>query len=1191
MPLTNNLRRQVDLPVWEWARFAPAVSAAASCSCTADNGQFHVSFGRYIYYFISTTSFWRYDTWTDTYMQLASAPIAAATWSSMRFAGSRGYEGRVISATSTTFTAAGIYGTLLKSFDVRIIGGTGVGQQRVITNVADPVVADFGTASAATAFIITDTTKAWQVNQWVGFQVRITFSTGVSQVRRILYNNATSLTVADVNKYAEDQNCNVPFSALAPLAAPAAGSTYQIESSVLTVDSAWATTPDATSRFMVMSGGIYLMSSQATSNYSLLYYDVIADTWYIKTANSGPLPAAGTDGSLERCTENTTVWDRGAPTATAAAGTATLTDTTKSWTTNQWAGYYVRIFTGTGEGTLRLISSNTATVLTVSANWGGSGINTSSLYLIVGYDAGTATGATSETATASGDASSIAGNILTVGGSITGTFIPGMVLSGTGVSVPQFFNGTNTSTGAVITVASTANVNVGQVMTMITGTGTLAAGVTTVISVNSGTTFTVSQAPSVALAGTNTFILSGGGTVYTSAAGATSSGTTVTVGSTTNLQVGMMVMVTAGTGTFASATRVVTIPSATTFTVSTAPSVALSGGASVVVGTWPLQTILGTQISGTVGGAGTYNVFPAQTVASTTITGTGVATLTDTAKTGWITNRWNNMAVRITGGTGRGQVRTIQGTYQTGSAGILAVAPNWTTTPDNTSTYEIQGDPDKLYMLYGASAQTFNYHLGADMLTTGRMEEMGMAAGVTARFADHPPVAVASGTYANPTMTITTVNNHNFRNGASVTIAGDTGAGASSNNITATITVTGATTFTYTVGAGSANITVPAQTTSSLTDASKNWVVGQFAGSILTYNTAQVAQATGIAATSSVYIIANTANTLFFAAAGTAPTQGVSRYVITSPLQLPYKTAIGTLDGGLAIGTQSTTTLVDTTKLWTSPATSCSSSGTTVTITGSGNLTSGLQVGMFLAVTAGTGAFVSGGGTNTTSVTVTAILSATSFSVSTTPSTTLSGATVTATFWPTNAFVNRRLKFLGGTGQYQEVTITANTTTTLTFALSTAGATGSTPYVILQNATRGTGMQLSWVGGQSDFTKRGSFMFVARGGGVLGFDRLNIQTDSWDFLTTSPQFETLTTGSMYAYDGGDRIYFTKEATLRVYYLDVDKFTIHGAGIYPYTAGTAILGNRMEIFQTADGLKYLWLNRHSNVECFKQLLFY
>jgi hypothetical protein len=63
-----------------------------------------------------------------------------------------------------------------------------------------------------------------------------------------------------------------------------------------------------------------------------------------------------------------------------------------------------------------------------------------------------------------------------------------------------------------------------------------------------------------------------------------------------------------------------------------------------------------------------------------------------------------------------------------------------------------------------------------------------------------------------------------------------------------------------------------------------------------------------------------------------------------------------------------------------------------------------------------------------------------------------------------------------------------------------------------------------------------------------------------------------------AYDGADRIYFTVQVTQRMYYLDIEKNVIHPAGMYPYVAGTAIVGNRMEIFTTPDGLKYLWLNR-------------
>lgn len=55
-------------------------------------------------------------------------------------------------------------------------------------------------------------------------------------------------------------------------------------------------------------------------------------------------------------------------TATAGAST-TLTDSTKTWTTNQFADYIVEITGGTGIGQQRVVTSNTGTVLTVNAAW------------------------------------------------------------------------------------------------------------------------------------------------------------------------------------------------------------------------------------------------------------------------------------------------------------------------------------------------------------------------------------------------------------------------------------------------------------------------------------------------------------------------------------------------------------------------------------------------------------------------------------------------------------------------------------------------------------------------------------------------------------------------------------------------------------------------------------------------------
>jgi hypothetical protein len=55
---------------------------------------------------------------------------------------------------------------------------------------------------------------------------------------------------------------------------------------------------------------------------------------------------------------------------TATAGAAlTLTDTGKAWTINNYAGYEVAIYDGTGAGQYRTISSNTATALTISVAW------------------------------------------------------------------------------------------------------------------------------------------------------------------------------------------------------------------------------------------------------------------------------------------------------------------------------------------------------------------------------------------------------------------------------------------------------------------------------------------------------------------------------------------------------------------------------------------------------------------------------------------------------------------------------------------------------------------------------------------------------------------------------------------------------------------------------------------------------
>jgi hypothetical protein len=871
----NTLTQGVDLPTWEWTRFAPAVSSAISSSCSADNGNFLPSeHGRYIYYLISATVFARYDTWTDMYQQLQAPAIAPATFSAMKFAGALGPETTVISATSTTIQIAALTQNSLVGYDVVIVSGTGAGQRRTIVAAADPVIHDSGIATAvsntAGTISLTDSTKAWTGNQYAGYTMRVANTPAGSsgQIRRILSNASTVLTVGDSTQVNKVWNNPAIFS---PAISATAGSQtfYTIESQVVTLDSAWATTPDSTSVFRIASGMVLCASGAAAAPfYTMQAYCILTDTWFILPAYTNLFAAALTDFSIERTTENATTWERGIATS---GTTTTLVDGTHgvdvaAWQANQWAGYWLFIYSGTAAGQIRQIASNTGNTLTWATV--GTAPDSTSRYLILGFDAGTAT---------------------------------------------------------------------------------------------------------------------------------------------------------AGTST----------------------------------------------------------------------------TLSDSTKS-WATNRWTNYAVRILHGTGRGQVRVISSNTST----ALTVQNAWDVTPDTTSVYAIFGDIDKLYMISGGNAAVLLHNMESAVATWGRQVDFGAARNAAATVGGHLPIAISTLANVTTTATVTTAHPHQFRVGGLVTVRGATDANFNVTNV-AIATVPSATTFTYTMaGTPAATTIVGAQSTTTLTDFTKNWTVNEHAGRLVYLNTAAVTAASGLAAGQVVRITSNTATTLTFAAAATAPTNGVSRYSIARG------DTIGTLDFGVATGTQSTTTIQDTSKSW-----------------------------------------------------------------------------------AVNIYAGRRVRILSSTGSPIEVIIASNTSNTLTVSTITAPTAGATQYAILEGNAKGTGTNANWAFGTTNANYRGRYMFVSRGGGAYGFERIDLTTDRISAINTAPLTETLTTGSMTAYDGQDRIYFHKDATQRVMYLDVVTGKVNGGSMYPYAAPTAIIGNRMEIIQTRDGLRYLWLNRASFAECYRCLLFW
>lgn len=201
-----------------------------------------------------------------------------------------------------------------------------------------------GTASAGGALTITTTlTIPGDLN---GYTIRLTGGTGAGQERVISRNTAGA-------------------------------------NSVITTTAVWGTNPDNTTTYVILSGRFWFLSATGGS-VTWKYYDIATNAWVSKSVTSGPGAAFGTDGAC--------VATSGAlQTATIATGTATLgggstlTNAGKSWTTNQWANFQVRITSGTGAGQVRTINSNTGTVLTVSAAW-GTNPDATSVYVIEGND-------------------------------------------------------------------------------------------------------------------------------------------------------------------------------------------------------------------------------------------------------------------------------------------------------------------------------------------------------------------------------------------------------------------------------------------------------------------------------------------------------------------------------------------------------------------------------------------------------------------------------------------------------------------------------------------------------------------------------------------------------------------------------------------------------------------------------------
>jgi hypothetical protein len=258
-----------------------------------------------------------------------------------------------------------------------------------VYSLINPAGTATGTQSTTT---LQDTSKVWTVNQYAGATVTLTGGTGAPQTRTIASNTADTLTVSSAwtttpvsgsTTYSVSYNVGEAVVTLKTHSSTLGASVgprlslgeldgcriYDLDQTMLgTVGNGGVTGSTSSSyigsvvnQYRQYSGtGIPPSQYQLGSNLSGARYKFDSTSYTTIAFNR-----SSTTGVLTARTLN---FPTNTGTATAGAAT-TLTDTSKAWVTNRWAGGTLTLTGGTGSGQTRTISSNTATAITVSPAW------------------------------------------------------------------------------------------------------------------------------------------------------------------------------------------------------------------------------------------------------------------------------------------------------------------------------------------------------------------------------------------------------------------------------------------------------------------------------------------------------------------------------------------------------------------------------------------------------------------------------------------------------------------------------------------------------------------------------------------------------------------------------------------------------------------------------------------------------
>ena len=1233
--MINNNKVQVDLPVFEWLRFIPAATTSLTSLTRINDGV-----GRYMYFFYGAQLF-RYDTYGDTWQTLSigATPVTALA---VQYDKYQGFQGKVLSVpTSTSIRIPSTNVNNLVGTKIQIISGTGVGQERTITSMTQEVTHDMGMATSATTSMIGDTIKRWKQNQWVGYTLKINFGSGLSQYREILYNDSNTATIFDANYEGRDF-LSTPYNASAPYGTPGVSSSdFVITSQVIGIDSAWTVTPDTTSRFKILSGGIWWVSANTVAPFfNFYYYDVLTDRWVTKLTPTGLIPAAlSTDWNIEPISDQLSgILASGTATSATAK---TLINTSLSLTPGVYDNYSIMITGGLGVGQRRRIKGSNSNTFSIASQWDTIPNNTST-YKIVSREQLLLVG----NARAQMLKYLPEFNTWSYGNVSDGGITNNLCIKRASGRLQHGVSSATRTTGG-ITVVNTIptvggiNYSYGDLLTISTG-GTLGRVFVENIDPITGAVLTVS--------------LYTAGNTYTVGTGRATTGGT-------------------GSGCTIEITAIGTIgiiTTALTFDMYLGESITFLGATETAWNT--TYTVLGYQ-STTV-----FEVITTAIATAVPFYTLGVNLLQDLTKN-WVSNEFSGkiLGVQSNALTGILTFRKIIGNSSNTISFISGVAPT-----NGNSRYFIQDveafgkdssyladnqlhdgyatsgtvttlvdsskawfpaifNNNKVKMLEVTSGNVVEEIINSNTATTlniGRSIALGSGTNTLAYSNDNGLTWIANG------VTMFSIDGRCATWSGTRFVAGGTGVSntlAYSNdginwvglglifstkcsgicwNGTRFVAVgTGASTVYYSndgITWVAASGTVFGTTGNAVAWNGTYFVaVGAGTNSIIYSADGITWTGLGLIFTTAGYGIAwngtrfvavgdDTTNTIQYSTTGISGWTGAGKTVFTT---IGYGVAWnGTRFAGVGTGTYTFGYSTDGTS-WTQ------------------NGTIGLTTGGY-AISWNGARFIAGGtGTNTTAYSTDGLtwvgngssifttagygVCSTSPFVSLTPNIGLiptsstqydiqdsfgmtSGTQSTTQLqdlnkkWKVNQWIGKKLLFTSGTGVNQELAITANAVNTLTFAAATAPDL-TTTYTIIGKPATGAGINIFNNFNTTDTANKCRFLVVPRGGGSHTFDKYNISTNRWEYGNYIVGYgELLTSGSMYAYDG-DRIYYQSNITGKIFYYDIVKKEIHTVGTVPYGMSTAILSNRMEIITTVDGLKYLYIMRHTAQEFWRLLI--